>query len=99
MRTSLVVGLLGLVTTVLPAVATEPKSAAEAMEKGKACFEKGDNDGAVAAYTEAINLDPKNAEAYCGRGRAYGVKDELDKAILDFTSSNSASSASCCGIL
>ena len=64
MKTSLVVSLFGLLTVTALSVAAEPKSAKEAMQKGKTCFEKGDYEGAVTAYAEAIKLDPKNAEAY-----------------------------------
>jgi len=36
-----------LALVVMPAVAAEPKSVAEALEKGKACFDKKDYDGAI----------------------------------------------------
>ena len=77
------VALLGIL--LLPGVAASADPAKDAMQKGKACFEKGDNDGAVAAYSEAIRLDPKNAEAYRERGVAYHEKADLEKAITDFS--------------
>ena len=67
----------------LPSLAASADPAAEAYKKGLACFEKEQNDAAVAAFSEAIRLDPKNAEAFCGRGRAYGSK-HADKAMADF---------------
>ncbi len=45
---------------------------------------KGDNDHAMADYTEAIRLDPKLANAYDNRGRAYRAKGENDRAVRDF---------------
>ncbi len=57
--------------------------AKEALEKGNACFDKGDYDGAIAAYTQAIKFDPKNTRAYCDRGAAYMQKGENDKVIAD----------------
>ena len=46
---------------------------------------KGENDRAIADYTEAIRLDPKNANAYSNRGYAYSDKGDTDRAIADFT--------------
>ena len=40
MKNLMVLGLLGLLTAVMPGVAAEPKTAAEAMGKGKALFER-----------------------------------------------------------
>ena len=69
--------------SVVPSVAAEPKSTAEACDIGKACFDTGDYDSAIAAFNEAIRLDPKNAESYCRRGWAYTRKHDLDKALAD----------------
>jgi len=54
-------------------------------EKGRACLDKHDNDGAIAAFTEVIRLDPQSVDAYCNRGCAYGQKGDWDKAIADYT--------------
>jgi cytochrome c-type biogenesis protein CcmH/NrfG len=40
-----------------------PLTAAEAVQKGKSLFDKGEYDSAIAAYTEAIRLDPTSADA------------------------------------
>ena len=53
--------------------------------RGLAYYNKGENDKAIADYTEAIRLDPKLAIAYNNRGLAYGNKGENDKAIADCT--------------
>jgi lipoprotein NlpI len=47
---------------------------------------KGDNDRAIADYTEAISLDPKYAVAYNNRGLAWSAKGDLDRAIADYDS-------------
>ena len=55
----------------------------EATKQGILLRDKGDVDGAIAAYTEAIRLNPQNAQPYSDRGRAYLRKGESDKAIAD----------------
>ena len=40
------------------------------MNRGVTYAYKGDNDGAIADYNEAIRLDPNDALAFCNRGRA-----------------------------
>ena len=47
-------------------------------------IERGDYDGAIADYTQAIRLDPNNANAYGNRGIAYGEKGDYDRAIADY---------------
>jgi len=53
----------------------------QGFEKG----ERGDYDGAIADYTEAIRLNPNYAMAYNNRGFAYFHKGDYDRAIVDFT--------------
>ena len=55
----------------------------EATKQANLLRDKGDFDGAIAAYTEAIRLNPQNAQLYSGRGQAYQRKGEFDKAIAD----------------
>lgn len=52
--------------------------------RGLAYFEKGDNDKAIADFTQAIQLDPKNADAYGRRGDAYSKQGDYDKAMADY---------------
>jgi Flp pilus assembly protein TadD len=57
----------------------------EATKRGNLLRDKGDFDGAIAAYTEAIRLNPHNAQLYSSRGQAYARKGEWEKAIADCT--------------
>jgi len=52
--------------------------------RGEAHYAKGDYDGAIADFSEAIRLDPKFAIAFSGRGLAYSAKGDHDRAIADF---------------
>jgi len=56
----------------------------EATKQGNLLRDKGDFDGAIAAYTPwAIRLNPQNAQSYSSRGQAFLRKGELDKTIAD----------------
>jgi pentatricopeptide repeat protein len=75
-----------LMTVLLPNVAASADNAAkEALQKGNACLDNYDYDGAITAFSEVIRLDPKNVSAYCCRGFACGSNGEFDKAIADFS--------------
>jgi len=56
-----------------------------AFSRGFAYGAKGDNDGAIVAYSDAIRFDPKYAIAYNNRGVAYGATGDNDHAIADYT--------------
>jgi len=51
-------------------------------KQGNMLRDKGDFDGAIAAYTEGIRLNQKSS-AVLQRGQAYLRKGEFDKAIAD----------------
>src|SRR5260370_73981 len=53
--------------------------------RGVAYGATGDNDHAIADYSDAIRLNPKVAGAYANRGRAYRAKGDNDHAIADYT--------------
>jgi tetratricopeptide (TPR) repeat protein len=57
----------------------------ELHETGSAKLKSGDLDGAIAAFSEAIELNPEDRDAYLKRARAKSAKDDLDGAIADFT--------------
>ena len=53
-------------------------------ERAYAYQAKGDNDRAIADYTESIQLDPNNKVALTSRGNAYWAKGDPDRAITDY---------------
>lgn len=53
-------------------------------ERGYAYQAKGDNDRAIADYTDSIQLDANNKVALTARGNAYFAKGDLDRAIADY---------------
>jgi len=52
--------------------------------QGEEKYEKGDYQGAIAAYTQAIVLNPNYAEAYNGRGNARYRLGDYKAAVADF---------------
>ena len=67
---------------------TRPKDAAAWLERGDAKFIRGDEQGAVADYSEAIKLNPAGdllARIYLARGDVQSfIDDNYDGAIADF---------------
>jgi hypothetical protein len=54
-------------------------------EEGEQRYEKGDYDGAIAAYTRALEEEPSEGFYFQCRGQAYRMKGEFDRAIVDYT--------------
>jgi len=54
-------------------------------EAGSAKLKSGDLDGAIADFSEAIELNPEDRDAYLKRARAKSAKEDLNGAIADFT--------------
>jgi len=76
-------------TSNLPAAApstavTDPQSAADFSTRGFAKQQKGDLDGALADYNQAIKLDPHNIDALSHRALAERDKGNWDGALADF---------------
>ncbi len=85
-RRWLVAVLIGMsLLTVRSSTGEESQKATEALKRGDSLREKSDFDGAIAAYTEAIQLDPKLAKAYRYRAFAWRKKGEYAKALADYT--------------
>ena len=61
-----------------------PLPADEFYASGNAKSSRGDMDGAIADYTQAIQLRPDFAEAYNSRGSAKQRKGDLDWALIDY---------------
>jgi tetratricopeptide (TPR) repeat protein len=57
----------------------------EWFEKGNRCMQRGDNPGAIDAYTRAIALRPNFPEAYCNRGMPNLYVGAFDASIADAT--------------
>jgi len=60
----------------------DPKQAH--LDDGKAKREKGDYDGAIAAYNQALELDAQYTPAYDYRGEAKAAMDDNEGAIADY---------------
>lgn len=54
------------------------------VEKGKACRKKGDTDGALTAYSEALHLNPLNAEAYKARAALRSAYKDFPASLSDW---------------
>jgi tetratricopeptide (TPR) repeat protein len=67
-----------------PPVSHSALTAQEFFERANARADKGDWDGAIADYSEAILLNPQSAAAFNNRGNARADKGDLDGAIADY---------------
>ena len=94
-RKTIAAGLLGLVLIGFlwcgfallwrPVTAIGPDAYAVTVDRGEALFGKGDYDGAISTFTDAIRIRPAEAQAYRCRGDAERRAGETDKAIADCT--------------
>ena len=86
--------LLSILTASLPASlawsqatnaapAAAPSSATDDMTKGADFGSHGDLDGAITAFTAAINADPTLAIAYTKRGMALALQHKFTEALAD----------------
>jgi tetratricopeptide (TPR) repeat protein len=66
---------------------TNVQNAATYNDRGLAREKKGDLNGAIADFNEAIKLNPKNVIAYKNRGIAKEKKGDLDGALADYSQS------------
>jgi serine/threonine-protein kinase len=66
------------------AVALRPDSSGAHLNLGNALDDKGDRDGAIAAFRKAITLDPKDANAHTNLGNALYRKGDLGGAIAEY---------------
>ena len=60
------------------------QTADDCVVRGDASLENGNEDAAIAAYTQALALDPKNVRAYVQRGTAWCKKCQFDVAIAQY---------------
>jgi tetratricopeptide (TPR) repeat protein len=54
-------------------------------ERGKQFYYEGDNETAIAEFTEAIRIDSNYVDAYYHRGIIYEWTNDFDRAIADYT--------------
>ncbi|MBI3725194.1 tetratricopeptide repeat protein [bacterium] len=59
------------------------KKLADLLEAGRAKLAKGDLDGALDDFTQALGLDPRNALTLASRGETYRRKGMVDEALDD----------------
>jgi tetratricopeptide (TPR) repeat protein len=62
----------------------DTQTAVTYFDRGLAKQKKGDLDGALADYNQAIKLNSKSAAAYNNRGNVKFTKGDLDGALADF---------------
>jgi tetratricopeptide (TPR) repeat protein len=56
----------------------------KAFNEGVDCYDAGQYEQAVAAFTRSIERSPGDYEAYVSRGCSYDMLGEVDKALADF---------------
>ena len=71
---------------VIPALTPEQRNALRHNERGLELFSKGQFDGAMKEYQEAIRSDPKLAAAHNNLGSAYFAAARFDEAATSFRS-------------
>ena len=78
-------GNVDAVLKTLPlALAHHPRPADIRIELGKACWQSGAMEAALAHFTEAIALDPTSVRAYGNRGLIYCQQGRDDLALADW---------------
>ncbi|CAL76383.1 conserved hypothetical protein [Bradyrhizobium sp. ORS 278] len=65
-------------------VAEAPTSAAGFVKRGLERSQKGDVDGAITDFDEAVRLAPRNADLYRYRARDLGRRERWDRAVADY---------------
>lgn len=89
LKSLLVLFILGISLSGIPAQAQQPAPATgpdpdSLVKQGIASGTKGDLNGAIALFSQAIQVDPKFAPAYQNRGFALSLQNNLDAAISDY---------------
>lgn len=77
--------VLLLVLALFTACTSSAQKAAQQLELGRKCLTEQNYAEAVAAFTEAIQLDPNNIDAYMGRAEAYKALQKYEEATSDYS--------------
>lgn len=68
-----------------PAALPEPKTAKEFNQRSTSKVQKGDVDGAIADFSQAVQLKRDYAMAYYNRGAVYASTGNVRAALADYT--------------
>ena len=71
----------------LPARSSSDTEADRIFKKAMKLWKAGQDDAAIAGFTEVIKINPEISAAYSARGYLHSKKGSFDKAIADFTES------------
>ena len=77
--------VLLLVLALFTACTSSAQKAAQQLELGRKYLTEQNYAEAVAAFTEAIQLDPNNIDAYMGRAEAYKALQKYEEATSDYS--------------
>lgn len=77
--------ILLLVLALFTACTSSAQKAAQQLELGRKYLTEQNYAEAVAAFTEAIQLDPNNIDAYMGRAEAYKALQKYEEATSDYS--------------
>lgn len=77
--------VLLLVLALFTACTSSAQKAAQQLELGRKYLTEQNYAEAVAAFTEAIQLDPNNIDAYMGRAEAYKALQKYEEAADDYS--------------
>ena len=77
--------VLLLVLALFTACTSSAQKAAQQLELGRKYLTEQNYAEAVAAFTEAIQLDPNNIDAYMGRAEAYKSLQKYEEATSDYS--------------
>ena len=77
--------VLLLVLALFTACTSSSQKAAQQLELGRKYLTEHNYAEAVAAFTEAIQLDPNNIDAYMGRAEAYKALQKAEEATSDYS--------------
>lgn len=81
-RHFLILGVIGLILTGCQTMPTGGGAAVDNYNAGRAAYDAGDYQNAVAFFLEATRLDPRYGEAFYGLGRAYEAQN-MNRQALD----------------